>query len=1703
MNPRTRNLRRPSLLAATVLLSLASGAAAAAPAPSVPAVPPELEPWIEWVKEFELPPGECRAVEDATICVWPTRLGLNVTKSGGTFDLDVTAHDAQNVLLPGDDSRWPQDIRIDGKPAVVVDEEGTPAVRLTVGRHRVSGTFQWSEMPDSLAVPPEVALLELRRDGKPVPFPSRQEEVLRLLDDEEAAIREEEEAVEAEAKEPQEVAEDALRVEVSRWLRDGVPLTIVTRVDLRVSGKARELTLPYPLWDDAELLRVDSPLPLQFGAGRALVVQARSGSYTITLESVLARQPETLGPPQLPEPWPADEVWVWKAAAAGEAALGQVALSGGQAVDRSRTHAPAEWEGGATFRVTAKTPLAFEVLQRGVSETAPNELKLARVMWFDMDGRGWSVVDSIRGAMHRGTRLDLRAGTLGSAIINNEPQVVTEGADGVTGIEVRRAALDLTATWRASSASSALPVGGWSEPFDRVELGVELPRGWDILRISGPGSTRSTWIESWRPLEILMLLGVCALIGRLISPWSAIAALLGLGLAYTRSGDGFVELVLLIAALALLAAQLRREHGPWATRALQWAWLAGAALLTAWMTWKVPLAIRGVWRDGDSALMHRDLERELTELAELEVVGIFLVLAVYGLAWVLTRARGAGYKTAATITAGGGGAVLLLLMLTTTRGEFAPTTDSAVAQSARVQEAWEVTDEEAGGTGQRHKGEEGKMTKPKSKSKSGAYAMKDMKETKAEEDAEVWGGLAGTEVGEAYGVGGLGLVGTGRGGGGTGEGTIGLGNTGLIGKGGGGGTGSGYGRGAGAGFGGRGSSVPIVRQGKATVEGALDKDIIRRIVRAHINEIRYCYNQGLARDPSLRGRVEVQFTINEAGKVPTAVVASTTLKDASVGTCVAQAVKRWTFPKPKGGNVVVTYPFVLETDGPSPSGEPSAAPTDQRFVLDADLPKAPPSAVPQTGEGTPDASGGRWNLSIDRAVKPDETVSLWLLSPSASKALALLRALALWVLGFALVRAGWRAAWGQHSRETTSRRGASAAGVIAFFAIFGASQIASAAPSPELLEQLKERVTAERPLAPQPECSPECALVVRLGVDVAGQTLRLKAEVHMAGPGIYRLPGSFDAWMPQTVDVDGRPASELIALEGEVLVRLAEGVHTVELAGPIGTDELNLGLTHEPKRIDVKAKGWVVEGVDEDGHASTLHFLKEASSKASKPTEPDDGDAAPAEPGEPTEPVGDRVSQDLPPWLVVHRQIEIGPRWMVRTSITRQNHGPSPITVQVPLLAGEKMLEATAKIGDPKATIWLDRAGDTISWTSVLEQRDSLALTAPQASPWTEVWTVTCGEAWQCSLTGTPATTRDAGTSVHHPWPGETLTLALHRPAPVDGALLTVDRAQLRLTVSEAQTEARLSLTVRAATVTTRTLTLPTGAHLGSVKIGGADVPIAKDATELRLPFQPGVSEVAVEWKQDDGVATVYNAPSVSLGGRAVNARVTVEFVDNTERIVLWTGGSARGPIVWLWPWFGALALLALLLGRVPGVPLRSWQWFLLGLGFSAVVLPVLVAWFLLVAWRPAWARRIATDHGYNALQFGLGLLTVAVLLVTLATGKELLTSPVWTLVHNWNNDGELLRWYADRVEDATPSAWIVSMPASLWRGLWVLWAVWIAWQSIGWGRWAWRSLGEGGWFRTPPPPPPIDEPAESAEAAPRPDTATTPDATADPGPTP
>lgn len=104
---------------------------------------------------------------------------------------------------------------------------------------------------------------------------------------------------------------------------------------------------------------------------------------------------------------------------------------------------------------------------------------------------------------------------------------------------------------------------------------------------------------------------------------------------------------------------------------------------------------------------------------------------------------------------------------------------------------------------------------------------------------------------------------------------------------------------------------PRVRHANAKLLGALDKDIIRRIVRAHINETRYCYNRALIHYPRSSGRLAVQFEIAEAGNVTsTQVVEDRTSSDGQISECILQSIRNWSFPRPReGGSIVVVYPF--------------------------------------------------------------------------------------------------------------------------------------------------------------------------------------------------------------------------------------------------------------------------------------------------------------------------------------------------------------------------------------------------------------------------------------------------------------------------------------------------------------------------------------------------------------------------------------------------------------------------------------------------------------------------------------------------------------------------------------------------------------------------------------------------------------------------
>jgi hypothetical protein len=168
------------------------------------------------------------------------------------------------------------------------------------------------------------------------------------------------------------------------------------------------------------------------------------------------------------------------------------------------------------------------------------------------------------------------------------------------------------------------------------------------------------------------------------------------------------------------------------------------------------------------------------------------------------------------------------------------------------------------------------------------------------------GGLRGASMGDAGGAGGLGSRGTGAGGGGNALGIGGLGS----------GTGRGSGGKGGIDLGGRGKGMTRIKPGRVIHKGSLSREEIDRVVKRHLNQIRYCYEKELAKNPNLQGKIVGSWTIAGTGLVQTASASQNTMGNKNVEKCVVRIIKRMRFPRPKGGGqVFVTYPFMFAKSG--------------------------------------------------------------------------------------------------------------------------------------------------------------------------------------------------------------------------------------------------------------------------------------------------------------------------------------------------------------------------------------------------------------------------------------------------------------------------------------------------------------------------------------------------------------------------------------------------------------------------------------------------------------------------------------------------------------------------------------------------------------------------------------------------------------------
>ena len=500
-------------------------------------VPEDLEDWREWVlkdQEYRDCPfyfDRRAAARGDFVCAWPGRLQLDVGATGGRFEQQWTLHAEQQwITLPGSIEYWPEQVTVNDRPVEVMARNNQPSIRLAPGTYRVEGRFGWDQRPGLLRIPAQSGLLSLSIDGRAVARPDvRGDSVFLAARDGETAVA------------------DSLRVLVHRLVADDVPLRLSTQLRIDVSGSVREEVLGPLLPEGFVPLSLHSRLPVRLESDGKLRLQVRPGNWIVQLEARAPGVPDAVARPQHDDGLPDDEIWSYR----GNDRLRVTVAEGAVPVDPAQAEVPRDWANLPAFRVARGEGIRISERSRGATLEG-NQLTLNRVMWLDFDGDGYVVQDDVGGTMRSAWRLDMAGPfSLLSATEEGDSLLITEGAEGRTGVELRRTAVALNALGR-SDTRGAMPVTGWDERFVSVRAALNLPPGHKLLAAPGVDRALGSWIHEWQLLDFFLLLIITIAVWRLFNPVAGCVALLALTLSFHEPFAPTWLWLNLLVAIALL-----------------------------------------------------------------------------------------------------------------------------------------------------------------------------------------------------------------------------------------------------------------------------------------------------------------------------------------------------------------------------------------------------------------------------------------------------------------------------------------------------------------------------------------------------------------------------------------------------------------------------------------------------------------------------------------------------------------------------------------------------------------------------------------------------------------------------------------------------------------------------------------------------------------------------------------------------------------------------------------------------------------------------------------------------------------------------------------------------------------------------------------------------------------------------------------------
>ncbi len=539
-------------------------------------VPDPLKPWISWVLQ-EHPERGCPFLYNSfeqKRCSWSTQLSLNLNASKGEFTGTWQVYKEDDwIYLVGDEKHWPLSVTANGKTAWVMDKGGRPAIKLSTGIYDIKGEFLWDTIPDNLTLPDDTGLISLQMNGQPINMPTIRDGQLWLKESDRGQVK------------PENV-QNRVDMQVFRKISDEVPLQVLTRLDLEVSGVQREEKLAGAMLEGFIPLELDCQLPARLEADGRLTVQVRPGHWTC---DVLARSPQNVEQLALPKDTVEPEIWVFEA----RPALRVVEIDSLNTIDASQTTLPDAWRNLPAYKINPDQTMNFKVIRRGDPEPEPNQLNLTRKLWLDFDGSGYTVNDTISGKMTSGWRLNSLPETkLGKVALNGSSQLITkQGETNKEGVEVRNGSLLLEADSRIQGKIGRMSAVGWEQKFNQVTAELNLPPGWRLIAATGVDNVPDSWISRWTLLDLFLVLMIAIATGKLWNRyWGGLALITLIIIWHEANAPQFIWLHIL-AATALLSVLPQNRFFSLISWYRRGCWLILAAIVLPFMVEQVRIGI--------------------------------------------------------------------------------------------------------------------------------------------------------------------------------------------------------------------------------------------------------------------------------------------------------------------------------------------------------------------------------------------------------------------------------------------------------------------------------------------------------------------------------------------------------------------------------------------------------------------------------------------------------------------------------------------------------------------------------------------------------------------------------------------------------------------------------------------------------------------------------------------------------------------------------------------------------------------------------------------------------------------------------------------------------------------------------------------------------------------------------------------------------